>query len=108
MGRGNCLPSPGEQFNTEDMYRGNGDVHAVVYWGWDGTSVYPDCDGPIDHINVSNTGTGTWRCLLPNKKRGNPWIDIPAGFSDSISGNRLSQLGLTVRTDVLGLELVQV
>jgi hypothetical protein len=43
-----------------------------------------------------------------SRKRGNPWVDIPAGFSDTITGNRLNQAGLTTRADVLGLELVQV
>jgi hypothetical protein len=108
MGRGDCLPRPGEQFLTDEMYRGNGAVHILVRWSWDNVSVYPACDGPIQDVFVENTGVETWRCLLPNKKRGNPWVDIPAGFSDTITGNRLNQAGLTTRSDVLGIELVQV
>jgi hypothetical protein len=95
-------------FLTDEMYSTGGTIHIRVQWSWDGVSVYPDCNGPIQDVFVENTGTNTWRCLLPAKKRGNPWVDIPPGSANTLTGNQLNQAGLTTRTDVLGLELVQV
>lgn len=80
-------------------------VSILVSFQWDGTSTAPDCDGPINFVQVANTGSESWWVTLPRKRRGNRWIEIPPGTDATINGAALGSVGLDSAFDILGLNL---
>jgi hypothetical protein len=89
-----CVPTPPETHNVQEISKGNGAVLFRVLWDWDGTSVFPDCAGPVFSIQVRNTDVVDWYAHLPNKTRGTTVVAIPAGTNQTFTGNPLRQLGL--------------
>jgi hypothetical protein len=50
-----CDPAAhGRTFNTTGLAIANGAVALEVRWTWDGTSIFPACDGPL--VNGSGAG----------------------------------------------------
>jgi hypothetical protein len=76
----------------------------------DGVSTPPNCNGPIDAIHVYNTGSVPGYARLPNKRRGNKWIEVPPGVDSTITqqttgSNSLNSLGLETYADAAGVGL---
>lgn len=57
-------------------------VAYVFRWTWDRTSAWPNCDGPIIYMRVKNTNSSPRWVLLPNKRAGSSWQQIPAGYEN--------------------------
>lgn len=105
--KGSCDPAPA-QFNTQSMTKANGAVTIDVRYGWDGVSVWPDCQGPIISIRVTNTGTETWYAHLTGR-RGQPrTIAIDPGTDRIISGAQLATVGITTLDDLAELTLTRI
>lgn len=68
MPKGACDPSPAE-FNEMGLAVADGRVRITVVWEWDGASVFPDCDGPIQSIRLQNLTSDTFTATLPNTRR---------------------------------------
>lgn len=115
MPLGTCadLDNPYLAIQREEPCPGGGSILFDVRFHHDGVSVRPNCDGPIIYLRARNTSpTVTARILLPNKKKGNPWIDGPPN-SDVVLNpevrqpdqNQLNNLGVTKASDVMGLTI---
>jgi hypothetical protein len=68
------------------------------------------CDGPIDTIRVYNTGSVPGYARLPNKRRGNKWLEVPPGANTTITqqttgSSSFNSLGLETYADVAGVGL---
>lgn len=103
---GTCDPaSRGEAFNTDLIeVRSDDGGHVLVeyHWTWDGVSTRATgCDGPVIYIRTRNDGTTPAWALLPDKKRGDPWIAIPPG-TDVITTaqGQINNLGLSNASDM--------
>lgn len=106
MPEGTCDPaSRGDLFNVTETAEFGGDILITIRWGWDGVSVRPDCDGPVQDIRVRNVSQITYYANLPNKKRGTRNIAIPPGTDTTLSGGQLKQAGLDNYSDTLGVGL---
>jgi hypothetical protein len=112
MPLGTCDPaSRGDAFNqsTQEvpLPDGSGSVLIDCRFGWDGTSVRPNCDGPVSSVRTRNTGTSTAWALLPNKKRAPLWVQVDPGTDVTITQKgTLSNLGLSNYVDVQGVGFV--
>lgn len=104
MTKGSCDPSP-DPFNETTLSKGDGTVTVDVQWGWDGASVYPECDGPVFQVHYTNTGVVTWIANLPKKTRGTTSVTINPGDDITVSGNQLKQAGLDTYSTIRGLTL---
>lgn len=79
----------------------SGSVLIDCRYTWDGVSVWPYCDGPVVYLQTRNTGTSPAWALLPDKKRGNPWVQIDPGTDVVITAKgTLGNLGLSNAQDV--------
>lgn len=105
--KGNCDPAPA-LYNVQKLAKGDGTVIVEVHYGWDGVSVYPDCAGPVLEIHYTNTGTDTWRAILPRKTRGLTFVDIPPGTDTTVTGNALRQAGLDTLDAIGELTVVRI
>lgn len=108
---GTCDPaSRGEASNAvtieERAPDGTGGILVDVRFGWNGTSVRPNCDGPVSSIRARNTsGQPAW-ASLPLKKRGDTWIQLAPGTDvTTTSQGQLRNLGLENYSDVAGVAL---
>jgi hypothetical protein len=106
MPSGTCDPaSRGDSYN-QTAYEvpapnGSGSVLVDCRYGWDGTSVMPNCDGPIQSIRTRNTSDMAAWANLPNKKKPPTWVQIDPGTDITISAKgQLSNLGLTNASDL--------
>ena len=111
MPNGTCDPATrGDAFNIMELAAGsNASVVVTVRYGWNGTSVKPNCDGPVKDLRVRNTGAATHWALLPAKKNGDLWVAIPAGTDSTISSpGQLANLGLSNYSDVAGVQVTSV
>lgn len=100
---GTCDPATrGETWNAWTYSIDNNACWAHVRWTWDGTSVMPNCNGPVLDIRVVNTSGLTYYCNLPNKTRGRTNMEIPPGTDETLSGNWLRQNGLETYQETLG------
>jgi len=80
---------------------GTGSVLIDIRYGWDGTSVRPNCDGPVSYIRTRNTSNMIAWALLPNKKKGAAWVQIDPGTDTTITAaGQLNNLGLSNQSDV--------
>lgn len=95
-------------YNEVTLTKGNGTVTVDVRWLWDGVSIWPACAGEVIQIHYVNAGTDTWRAQLPNKTRGEAFVDIPPGTDETVTGNLLRQAGLDTLAAIVGLELTRV
>jgi hypothetical protein len=109
---GTCDPATrGDEFNTMELAGGvNGSVVVTVRFGWDGVSIKATgCDGPVKDIRTRNTGATTHWALLPAKKNGSPWVEIPPGTDVTISSpGQLTNLGLRNYSDVAEVRITDV
>lgn len=83
----------------------SGSVLVDCMFDWDGLSVWPDCNGPVTLLRVRNTSNVTAWALLPDKKKGSPWVQGNPGTDLTITQatkgqSSLSSLGLTNALDV--------
>lgn len=103
-----CDPAErGETFNSfllEVIFPDStGRVMAECRYDWDGTSTRATgCDGPVIYLRTRNTHpTAPAWALLPDKKRGDPWIRIEPGTDVvTTAAGQLNQLGLSRAKDV--------
>lgn len=108
---GTCDPvTRGQTFNEFDIHRnveGVGVVRARGEYGWNNVSTKETgCDGPLNSLRVSNFGSVSAYVLLPNKKKGDKWVEIPPGTNDeAISAGQRNQLGVENYSDVVGVTL---
>jgi hypothetical protein len=111
---GNCDPaSRGEtqnEFEIDVPIQGQPGAYMAVecHFTWDGVSVWPFCDGPVIYLRTSNTSVVTVWALLPDKKRGDPWVAIPPGTTTITRKQDLSTLGLSNATDVQRVTLTAI
>jgi hypothetical protein len=85
----------------EPLPDGSGSVLVDVHFGWDGTSVRPNCDGPVSYLRTRNTGTSAAWAWLPGKKKGATWVQIDPGTDVTVTAKgTLNNLGLTNFSDV--------
>lgn len=112
MASGTCDPaSRGDAFNAvtieKPLPNGSGSVLVDCHFGWNGTSLRPNCDGPVSFLRTRNNGTQTAWANLPGKKKPPLWVPIDPGTDVTItSPGQLSNLGLTNYSDVAGVDLV--
>lgn len=104
MPKGSCDPGPGN-VNTLELAKGNGTVSITVHYGWDGTSVVPNCDGPIVDIRLRNLGNDTWIVQLPNGRLAKNRPILP-GTDQTFTGAQAASIGLETAADIAGLTLV--
>lgn len=110
---GTCDPaSRGEQWNAFDMQVNLGGGVIIRAWGeygWDGVSTRETgggCDGPLNSLNVSNSSaTDSAYVLLPFKRRGDKWVEIPPGTNTSISPGQRNQIGVENWSDLWDMNL---
>lgn len=73
----------------------------------DGVSVRPNCDGPITKLRTKNTSNQTAWALLPNKRRGDKWVQLNPGTDVTIANQgTLNQIGVETFNDAAGVEFV--
>ena len=105
MPAGTCDPaSRGDEWN-EGAYSvplADGGVVSVTYqYGWDGVSVRPNCNGPLNSLSVQNTSTTLSGYAHFKGRRGHPRvIEIPPGFSRTFNQRQLSQRGIEDYSDL--------
>lgn len=108
---GTCDPAsvgnPYNAFALETIFPDqSGHVLVECHYDWDGTSAKPNCDGPVIYLRTRNTGAGPAWALLPDKKRGDPWVRIDPDVDSIITAKgQLSNLGLTNASDVQSVRL---
>jgi len=109
MPSGTCDPaSRGEASNQLTVEvpnpNGSGAVLIDIRYGWDGVSVRPNCEGPVLSLRTRNLSNSTAWANLPNKKRGNTWVQIDPGTDVTVNAQgQLNNLGLSNLSDVLGV-----
>ena len=109
---GTCDPvSRGEAFNyfaiEVRLPDGSGYVLADCHYDWDGVSTRATgCDGPVIYLRTRNTGAMPAWALLPDKKRGDPWVKIDPGTDVTTTAKGpLNNLGLSNAKDVQSVRL---
>lgn len=106
---GTCDPATrGQTYNQVTLEiplpNGSGSVLIDSRFGWDGTSVRPNCDGPTQSIRTRNTGTQSAWAVLPDKKKAPHWVQIDPGTDVTVSAQgQLNNLGLTSYSDVVSV-----
>jgi hypothetical protein len=112
MPSGTCDPaSRGDAYNqvAEEVPApdGSGSVLIDCRFGWDGTSVMPNCDGPTQSIRTRNNSGQTAWASLPNKKKAPPYVQIDPGTDVTVTAQgQLNNLGLTKYSDVAAVQIV--
>ena len=113
MPSGTCDPATrGQTFNTMELAAGNGQVVATIRYSWDSVSTRATspvgCDGAVKDIRVRNLSAVSYWALLPAKKAGNPWLEIPPGTDVTSQGGQLNSLGLATYSDCAGVTITNV
>lgn len=108
MPEGTCDPATrGMAYN--EIEQAEGPVVIYARFGWDGTSIRPDCDGPVSLLRGTNTSTtDTWYAHFKGRK--GTWITVslaPGEVREVTSSGQLRQLGLSDRSDLDGLYITQ-
>lgn len=106
---GVCDPSP-DPYNIQQQTKANGEVLIWIAYGWDGVSVYPDCQGPLVGARVQNTnqvGGTVWYAHLEGKKNHPITVAIQPGPAATYSAAQLAAVGLSTVDDIAGLTLTQ-
>jgi len=79
---------------------GSGYVTVDVVYTWDGTSIWPACDGNVDSLHTINNSNMTAWAILPNKKNGLKWVQLDPGTNVITSAaGQLNNLGLRKASD---------
>jgi hypothetical protein len=93
MPKGVCDPGPGA-FNEMTLTQDG--LTCVVRYGWDGVSVFPDCNGPVEDVHLTNPTARTVWVLLPRKGSGNKWEAVLPGADITLTkGGQLNSRGLS-------------
>lgn len=109
---GTCDPATrGATYNELTIERpapnSSGSVLAEVHYTWDGTSVRPNCNGPVIFIRTRNTSNMPAWANLPAKKRGSTWIQIDPGTDvTTTSAGQINNLGLSTAADIAFVDVV--
>lgn len=106
MPRDTCDPAPNE-FNKTVLSKDDGRVTFTCRWRWDGVSVQPNCQGPIEDVRVQNTGPNTWELSLPNSTTQKTRLLVP-GEDRTFTGQQLAGIGLLKVSDIEGVVMTQV
>lgn len=99
--KGQCDPGPG-QFNLQTL--GDSEIVVTVRYGWDGVSLFPDCDGPIQDVRLQNVGTRTRTLSIPAGRKLKS-RDILPGTDVTFTGAQLAQIGLETAADLADMTL---
>jgi hypothetical protein len=84
----------------------SGKVLCDVQYTWDGTSVWPQCDGPITSLHTRNTGDMPAWAMLPDKRNGDPWIKIDPGTDVTTTAKgQLNNLGIVNASDAIRVDV---
>jgi hypothetical protein len=73
---------------------------------WDGVSTKATgCDGPVIFLWTRNTGSTPAWAMLPDKKKGNPWVKLDP-HTDVVVTQKgtLNNLGLSLASDVVAVQ----
>lgn len=105
MTKGSCDPTPATvnhlQFDVAD-----GQVAIDVTWAWDGISIWPDCDGPVQSIQVKNLGTTPYTLQIPNGRKAKT-VTLTPGFNQTYtSAGQFKQFGVETYRDLLDVDLI--
>lgn len=96
----NCNPAP-DPYHVVQYSKGNGEVFVEVGYGWDGISVFPNCQGPLVGARVSNLSqTRTWYAVFTRPRGGVRVITFAPGTVQTYSAAQLSSVGLDTREDI--------
>lgn len=103
MAIGTCDPaSRGDTFNSGELVQG--DVSVSYRYGWDGTSVRPECVGPLIRVRVvNNSATVTWYAHFQGRRGQWRRLDMPPGFTNTYGTQALTNAGFVDNTDLEGL-----
>jgi hypothetical protein len=82
-----------------------GGVIVDVRWTWDFTSVYPDCDGPIIQVHVTNPTQVSYYYHVQRRRGGTRDIEIPPGTDQVLLRAALLPLGIDTLGDMAELTL---
>ena len=101
---GTCDPaSRGQQWNTisESV---DGDAVTITYeFGWDGTSVRPDCVGPLNSVVASNASQVTYYGHFQGRKGTWLRVQLDPGRTQTFNAQQLKRAGFNDNTDLEGL-----
>ena len=103
MPSGTCDPaSRGQSTNAGTITGGDTQEVVVDYqYGWDGTSVRPDCVGPLNQVTVRNTSATVTYYAHFKGRRGTPLrLDMPPGFNQTYNKGQLGSRGFSTNTDL--------
>lgn len=110
MPKGNCNPAP-DAYNQQVLALGNGAIQVDAHYGWDGVSVFPDCNGPLLSAHVTNaTVDQTWYAVFPRPRRPKAppiVITMGPGFDQTYTQQQLSSVGLDTIQDLQDFTLTQ-
>jgi hypothetical protein len=102
---GTCTPT-GEFALEIRLPDGSGSVLAECHYTWNGTGVWPDCNGPVNFLRTRNTGDQTAWAMLPDKKKQPLWIQLDPGTDVTVTAaGQLNNLGLSNASDVRSVTL---
>jgi hypothetical protein len=74
-------------------------------WGWDGVSTFPDCDGPILDVTLTNSSPHAWQIQLP-VGRAAKTRTLAAGASRTWTSTQVASIGLVNASDFWGFRMV--
>jgi hypothetical protein len=101
---GTCDPATrGATFNEFEVAWFNGAVVMKGRFGWDGTSVRPNCDGPLTQLTGINTTGNTYWAWFLSKSGVARSIQMGPGFNQTITNPQLRNQGFNNRSDCDGI-----
>jgi hypothetical protein len=75
--------------------------------GWDGVSVWPECNGPLHSLHVLNTSTtDTWYAHFKGKRGQPKVIDIPPSTDRTFNQGQLGSRGFQDASDLGDLQIL--
>lgn len=114
MALGTCDPAAyGRSYNTLNILVAN-DVQIEIRWNWDGTSVYPDCDGPLVNggggadrwaVRATNNGTVTYYAHTTRRNGQPATYQIDPGQVRTVTAAQASNSGYSTISDFNDLTL---
>ena len=101
---GTCDPaSRGAQWNviSESV---DGDAVSITYqFGWDGTSVRPDCVGPLNSLTAVNNSAVVYYAHFQGRKGTWQRVQLDPGVTKTYTAQQLKRAGFADNTDLEGL-----
>ena len=116
MPAGTCDPATrGDAFNVSQLAVGNGDVFVTIRFAWDGTSVRPDCDGPLVNgtgqvsnrwaVSYLNAGQTTYYMHTTGKNGVARTLRLDPGASGTLTAQQAASQGYVNASDCVNLTL---